>query len=552
MFKLRGYQQSVVDKIRGAWQRVRSVLAVVPTGGGKTVIFSSILRDHEGAGLAVVHRKEIVTQISLSLARLGIRHRIIAPPKTVTRIRRKHLRILGENFLDPQAAIGVASVQTLTSAKAEKNLALNRWLDQITLCIYDEGHHYVKNGIWAKAVDRMARARLLFVTATPERADGIGLGTDQQGGGGFIEEMVEGPTAEWLIENGFLCGFSYKAPKTDLDVEGLAVGKNGDFNATALRARVVESHIVGDVVRHYLTFAPGKRTIVFATDVKTAEDMAEAFKAAGFTAEALSGDTDAGIRDAALDRFESGATQVLVNVDLFDEGFDVPAVECVLMARPTQSLAKFLQMVGRALRIMEGKAQAIIIDPVRNWERHGGPNWPREWSLKSRDKREGAGKSDTVPQRICMSCTSPYEAFFKACPYCGAVPEPVGRSLPEQVDGELMELDMVAMAALFKKKQDANMSAHDFEKDLIARNVPPLARGPAIRRHENAKYRRDVLHNLVGWWVGAQQGRRSEGEIQRRFFHRFGVDIMTAFTLDEKGTDALCEKVAKNFSHDAA
>lgn len=548
-FDLRNYQQLVYNKIMQAWAEHNAALAVVPTGGGKTVIFSKIIHDHVGAAAAVVHRKEIVSQISLSLAGFGVKHRVVAPSKTVRLINRKHLKKFGKSFIDPNGAVGVMSVQTLTSKSSDNNAALQRWLKQVTLCVYDEGHHYVEQGIWSKAVHCVPNAKLLFVSATPERADGTGLGA---GLGGFADVMVEGPTTKWLIEQGFLSKFKYKAPATDLDVSGLAVGKNGDFNAKAFRARVVESHIVGDVVRHYKQHGENKKAIVFATDVETAMEMAEAFRKAGYTAAALSGETEQGVRDKALEDFEAGASQILVNVDLFDEGFDVPAVECVILARPTQSLGKFLQMVGRALRIMEGKEYAVIIDPVRNWERHGMPDWPRNWTLEGKEK--GAGKSsDTIPQRVCDACTIPYEAFYKACPYCGSVPEPMGRSAPEQVDGDLVELDTDAMSALFARIAAADMSDADFELDMAARNVPPVGRPKQLKGHRAAKYRRDVLKNMVGWWVGSQQeAGRDMSEIHRRFYFRFKVDIGTAFTLNEKDTDKLIEVIRAKFDKDLA
>lgn len=572
MIKLRAdYQLPLKNKIMQAWLSVRSVLAVCPTGGGKTVIFSSIIHDHVGSAAAVVHRKEIVGQISLSLAALGVKHRIIAPPKTISNIRRKHLKKFDKSFVDQHAQCGVVSVQTLTSKSSASNPTLQAWVRQVTLCVYDEGHHYVKQGLWAKAVDCMSRAKLLFVSATPERADGKGLGAEFDG---FAETMVEGPTTRWLIEQGYLSGFTYKAPHTDLDVSDLAVTASGDFNATALRARVVESHLVGDAVTHYRKHANGLRAIVFATDVATAEEMAEAFRQSGFAAVALSGDTDAAVRDRELERFENGHLQVLVNVDLFDEGFDVPAVECVILARPTQSLGKFLQMDGRGLRVVYapgydlgtqegrlaaiangGKPRAVILDLVRNWERHGLPDWPRIWKLSGKEKGERNSGDDTVPQRVCQKCTGPYEAFYKACPYCGHVPTPVARSLPEQVEGDLLELDVDALAALFAKKQAAGMDDDEYAQSLYQPNadgniIPPKFHGQAIKRHRAAKYRRQVLHELVGWWVGMQPEGREQGEIYSRFYHRFGVDMVSAFTLSTNDTNALIERIGKGFHYD--
>lgn len=573
MIKRRLYQDRFVSDIQTAWQSVRSVLGVLPTGAGKTVCFSSIMHDHVGASAAVVHRKEIVGQISMALAALEVKHRIIAPPAVVTRIRRKHLKRYGKSFVDPHAQAGVISVQTLTSPASGRNRELQRWLQQITLAVFDEGHHYVRQGLWARAVDAMAKARLLFVTASPERADGKGLGSGPNADG-FADVMVQGPTLQWLIDQGYLAPFTYKAPASDLDVSGIAVTASGDLNTKALRARVVESHLVGDVVKHYRQFAEGKRAIVFATDVKTAGEMADEFNARGIPAAALSGETEQGERDQKLDEFEDGRLRVLVNVDLFDEGFDVPGVDAVILARPTESLAKYLQMVGRALRVIyaagfdlstaEGrraaiaaseKPHAIIIDPVRNWERgHGMPNWPRNWTLDSKEK--GArGATDTIPQRICPGCTQPYERFYLLCPYqtepgCAVPPEPAGRSQPEQVDGDLVELDVEGMARLFAAIRRADMDDDAYQRYQLARNIPPVGRGADLKRHQAAKYRRQVLKELVAWWVGMQPADRPLSEKHRRFYHRFGVDIGTALTLNAKDTDALIDTIKRRFAED--
>ena len=567
MLTLRNYQQALADLITTAWLTVRAVLAVLATGGGKTVVFSALINKHVGASAAVVHRKEILSQISCSLAALEIKHRVIAPPNVITLIRRKHLKRFKRAFIDPQAQCGVISVQSVTSKSSLNNASLQRWLKQITLCVFDEGHHYVTQGIWGRAVRMMDKAKLLFVTATPERADGKGLGVDADG---YCESMVEGPATAWLIKQGYLSRFTYKAPYTDLNMDNLPITASGDVNTKVLRARTIESHLVGDIVKQYFQFARGKKTIVFASDVATAEDMATAFRAAGVNAFALSGETDSGMRDHKLDEFEFGDLDVLVNVDLFDEGFDVPAVECVILARITMSLAKYLQMCGRAFRVIYAngydlktqagrlaaitagpKREAIIIDPVRNWERHGMPNWPRSWTLNAREKGSRSGPADTIPQRVCLKCTQPYEMFYKICPHCGEpAPLPGGRALPEQVDGDLMELDVEGMAALFAKINNAGMSDEEFGLDMIARNVPRIGRSVQMRSHQAAIYRRSVLHELVAWWIGMQPAGRGLDEKHRRFYHRFGVDIGTAFALNAKDTDALVECIQQRFTED--
>ena len=178
------------------------------------------------------------------------------------------------------------------------------------------------------------------------------------------------------------------------------------------------------------------------------------------------------------------------------------------------------------------------------------PNWPRRWTLEGRTKGTRAGASDTIPQRVCSACTQPYERFYLACPYCGHVEEPAGRSVPGQVDGDLLELDVEAMAALMDRMRRADMDDDDYARDQLARRIPAVGRGADMKRHRAAKYRREVLRNLVGWWVGMQPEGRSMSEKHRRFFHRFGVDIGTAFTLNAADTDALIQRIEQKFNED--
>lgn len=549
MLALREYQHVLIQGCYASWDTVRAVLAVLPTGGGKTVCFSQIIHDHQGASAVIAHRKEILDQISRALGRMEVRHRIVAPMSTLRSIRRRHVKEFGRSWIDDTSMTGVVSVQTLTSKRAAADTNLQRWLAQVSLAAFDEGHHYVRKGQWGKAVRMFDESKLLFVTATPQRADGVGLGTPELGGEGFVEEMVEGPTTRWLIDNKFLAPYRYLAPDTDLDISGLAVTATGDLNTKALREREVKSHLVGDVVKQYLQHGNGGRAIVFASNIATAEELAVAFRLHGVPAAALSGETDPGQRDRDIAAFESGELQVLVNVDLFDEGFDVPAADVAILARVTMSLAKYLQMCGRVLRWLEGKV-ATIIDPVRNWERHGLPDWPRIWSLASAEKgSRSCTPSDAPPLRNCLACTQPFPKYLPRCPYCSAPVEYAGRGSPEQVDGDLAELDVDAMRALFDKMRRAEMSREEFAQDIIARNVPPVGRAAEMRRHESAKYRRSVLRHMVGWWVG-MQGARPMPEVHRRFYHRFGVDIGTAFTLGARETDALISTMQERFHYD--
>lgn len=563
MLRLRDYQETFVNAIKDAWTRALSVLAIMATGGGKTISFAALIHDHTGASAAVVHRKEIVGQISMALAALEVKHRIVAPPAVIARIRKKHYKKFGKSFIDPHALCGVVSVQTLTSRGAAKNAQLQAWIKQVTLVIYDEGHHYVAKGFWARAVRCYEKAKKLFITATPRRADGQGLG---EGYGGFAQEIVEGPGTLWLQKRGYLVRTVYKAKESNLDVHNIPITPSGDLNTKEMRKRIEDSDLVGDVVQQYLEYAKDKKAIVFANDVVTAKETALEFQRRGVSAKALDSDTESAERDRALDDFEDGKISVLVNVDLFDEGFDVPEAEVAILARRTESLAKYMQMIGRILRpvyaegfdlsTVEGRLAAIaastkphglVLDPVGNWEIHGPYFWPHQWTLEGTPK----GYRDTEPERKCVACAQPYRIVHRCCPYCGHEyrPTEAARGSIKGVDGVLRDLDLEAFETLMKEYGAANMSDEDFTYSLYQRGVPAIGHHRQLRAHQAAKYRRKVLKELVGWWAGCQPHRTAD-EIQTRFFHRFGIDVVSAYTLSAEETDALIEKIKQKFSED--
>lgn len=568
--QLRPYQTEVDVEIDRAFENYRRVLAVMATGAGKTVLFASRIQRHNGGAAAVVHRKEIIAQISLALAALGVKHRIVAPPTVTRMIRRRHLKKLGKSFINAHSDVGVVSVQTLTSVGAQRDRSTQAWIKRVSLTVLDECHHYTQHGKWGRTLEIFQHARILGVTATPERADGKGLGAHADG---FAETMVLGPSSHDLIQAGWLCPFRYHAPSTDLDMDDIPITASGDINTQKMRTRIENSHLVGDVVAHYKRFASGKRTIVFANDVKTAEETAAAFREQGVRSVALSGETDPTIRERELDGFEDGSgAQVLINVGLFDEGFDVPAVEAVILARCTFSVSRYLQMIGRALRpvysdgydmndvaqrhaaIANGdKSNAIIIDAVSNWERNGLPTWPRAWTLDSREK--GAPKKkridDRDPQRTCINtmCNQIFPAYNKICPACGTEFERAGATPIEQVDGDLTELDVNALNGLFAKLRKVNMTEAEYQRYQIHRRMPLIARSADMKRFKKAQHRRAVLKEFIAWWCGLQPG-RTQSELQRRFYSRFGIDMLTAQTLGTKETDALMDRIKDRFQED--
>ena len=566
MSDLRPYQSTIKTKVFQHWNAGKpNVLVKSSTGSGKTVIFANIVRTVDRAAAVIAHRAELVSQTSLALAREGVRHRIIGPDTLRRNCVALHMDELKRSFYDPGARVGACGVDTLIN----RDTSQDSWFRQVGLWVQDEAHHVLKANKWGAAVEMFPNAYGLGVTATPARADGAGLGRDADG---VFDALVDGPEMRELIDAGYLTDYVVFAPPSDVDYSGVTVTASGDYSPAKLREAVHKSGtIVGDVVRHYKTVCMQKLGrlglgVTFAVDIEAAKEIAAAFNAAGVPAEIVSSKTPDTLRIAILKRFKRREILQLVNVDLFGEGFDLPAIEVVSMVRKTESWPLFVQQFGRALRLMiedaiakhwgdysdaqrlgfiatSGKPFALIIDHVGNVIRHGLPDAPRVDTLGARPKR-GGGLSDAIPSRVCANtnargqgivCGKTYERFHKTCPYCGFYPEPPSRSAPEFVDGDLFELSAGTLAALRGQIIDIN-----------SRFVPiPAGANPIMAAgiHNKASERNHaqfVLRELIALWAGWQrvQG-RDDSQTYRIFYHTFGLDVLSAQALARAEAEAL-------------
>lgn len=530
--QLRPYQQEIHDAITNAWATGhQNVLAVLPTGGGKTVTFSHIVKDEQGSSIVLAHRAELVAQMSLALAREQVRHRIIGPSSLVRLCVNAHVGELGRPFYDANAKTGVASVQSVT---ANKDGA--QWFEQVRLWVHDEAHHLLRDNQFGKAVARFPNARGLGVTATPGRADGKGLGRHADG---LFDTMVMGPTPRWLIDQGFLSQYKIFAPPSNLDLTAVHVTASGEYSPPELKLATQKSTVLGDTVTHYIKHASGKSGLTFADSVENATDIAARFREAGISAEVLTGKTPDALRANVIAKFKARQVMQIVSVALIDEGFDCPGVEVVSDAAATQSFNRFAQRFGRGLRIMEGKPHMIYLDHVGNTLRHGLPDARREWSLNRRDRKSG-GKSDAIPMRVCVNpeCIQPYERVFKCCPYCGHYPPPPSRSAPEFVDGDLLELDAETLAAL-----RGDIAKIDGDP-VIPWGASPEVAGAVRKRHWERQQGQAALRNVIAWWAGLESAQgRGESESYRRFYFKFGVDVANAQTLGAREAAELAERV---------
>ncbi len=571
---LRWYQSELKQAANDAWVNEgpqSAILAVLPTGGGKTVFFSSLLGDHAGASCTLAHRRELIAQISMAFARNGIRHRILAPDPIIRQICNQHLLELGVCFYDANARAGVASVQSLTPSTIKHN---KRWLDQVTLWVIDECHHGIVDTGWAKVLTLFPNAKGLGVTATPIRADGQGLGVHASG---LFHAMVVGPTMRELIDRGYLCDYKIIVSETHMDMAGVTIGKQGDYvlDRGKGKAAVRASGIVGNVVETYLQWTPNMLGLCFTSDVETAEDMAAAFRARGVTAEAIDGKTDPDVRDAAMKRFKSRQTMVLVNCELFGEGTDIPNVEVIMLARKTMSFSLHAQQFGRGARldispqlmrewdnfsVPERLAHIAASPKPRFWildfagnvlnPALGLPDAKNDWSLDD-SERKSSGPSDVIPNRACLNpqCMSMYLRSLPCCPYCSTVPKPTpGKSGPAAVDGDMTLLDEGLLSALREAVAKVAMPNDVFREQSHIRTLPAAWVGSHVKKHDAHRRALLELQECMAWWGGEHRALgRSDVEVFKRFYLTFGVDWLSAQAQDreamEKLTDYLVERL---------
>lgn len=529
MFALRDYQQRGLDDIRAQYRaRRRRPLYVLPTGGGKTVMYAAISASTAAKGnrvLILEHRKELIRQASVALGRIGIRHQVVAPKEKVAGIRRAHVEKLGWPMLEADAHVAVASVQTL-AVRME-------WLADFDpdLIVIDEAHHAVA-GTWARIIAACPRAALLGVTATPCRTNGQGLGD-------VFDCMVLGPSMRELIADGYLLPPRLIAPPVLADFSRVRRDKNGEDRADDLEDALDDPRITGDAIEHYARIAPGRPAIVFASTLKHAGNVAAQFRAAGWRFEVIHGGMEDGERDQLIEDLASGAVHGLVSKDLISEGTDIPVAEVAIFLRRTASEAFFLQACGRVLRPVyapgfdlggldgrlaaiaaSGKPYGIIIDHVGNSGRlvdgafvpkHGRPHDDRDWSLEGRRRRKRKLDEEEVkPELRCPSCYV-IDPTLPVCD-CGHAftPEELGKvprfaaAMPEVVEGTLHEVpeDAEAIARHELRRLQGRSRTVD---ELVANTGmdPRRARKVIEAREEKARLQRQLKDLCQRWYAAA-------------------------------------------------
>ena len=427
---LHPYQQAAYDEGRDHYRAERrSVLFIDPTGMGKTVLGGAMVRGAVERGKRVAwyaHTRELVTQAAKSIERFGVK--------------------VGFAGLCPDAPCQVTSVQTALA---------RRMLPPADLVFLDEAHHYAAEE-WRRVPDayRQMGARFVGLTATPERADGLGLG---MGDAPLFDALVTVCQVADLVE-------LWREDPT----RGLVPCEGDDIIQPSRPVR----KLAQEPVAAYLAHAPGRSAVVFAPHVKAAQSFAEGFARAGIEVGVVHGGMGKDERDTTLARFASGQLRVVVNVMVLTEGWDAPIADTCILARKVGSRSLYLQMVGRVLRPFPGKTRAILLDLVGAVRAHGPPGEPSVYSL---DGIACARKGAVDALRTCRVCKSLIPNGEERCPECDTkllaleVPEGEGVALEKfaWARGATLEKQAAALArwqaACVEKGHKLTSADHKFK-----------------------------------------------------------------------------------------
>ncbi|MBT9018665.1 DEAD/DEAH box helicase [Lactobacillus delbrueckii subsp. bulgaricus] len=461
-YELRGYQRELVDRIRQSLAKGhRHIIVQSPPRTGKTVVMAEIARRTTDKGKRVcfiIHRKEVLEQAKATFEEQGV---------------------------DPNL-LEAGMVQSLT-----------RHVDAMQapeVILIDEAHHALAYS-YTRILDAFPKAYVLLFTATPVRTGRNQL--DQ-----IADDIIVGKSIKELTKQGFLAPFKYYGAKdNDVDDKKLRRSSTGDY-VTASIEDAISKKIYSHTVDEYIDKAGGKQAVVYTYSVEAAHHLSDEFNARGITAEAIDATTPSQVRDAAVQRFRDQQLKVLVNVNLFTEGIDLPNVDCVIMVRPTMSLALYMQFSMRCLNPRPGKV-ATIIDQVGNWERFGLPNTDRDWKAlaKSKAKSKKAkslGGIQVVQCPDCFAVVEKSEVEDNKCPECGYSPIFKKREY-EEGEAELVEI----------KESDQLKRIKEIISDQVLMNVATKRIDQLQSRKEFEAYAK--LHGYKPGWVWYMWDKKQKG-----------------------------------------
>ncbi len=428
---LRPYQRKAVDGVyRELLGGAKRVLLVMPTGGGKTICAVQVMKDALSRGKRVVflaHRNELIDQCQNKLREAGL------------------------------VGVVVSTIQSL--------LVRDAVLPEADILIVDEAH--TQHG--GKIVEMYTKPIVIGLTATPVRMQGSPLGNE-------YDSMVVGGTQSELLACGAILPPVAFAPS--LPSLG-GVGGGDDYDLNELAEEMLKPAVVGNVVDTWEKLGNDEQTVVFAVNKAHAMGLAIEFDKRGIPTHTIFGNTPMVRRAQSVAMFRAGMYPVLVNVGVFTEGFDVPEVRNIVLARPTKSLALYMQMCGRGCRPADGKASYRLFDHGLNILTHGLPTIDRPWSLTKKPPTPPAIEAGMY---VCPN----YHVLEKrmVCPYCQAEAPEDSRSV-RVVDGELVVVDdayLAGSAVLRRKEEETRRRRH-----LFAKGAGAGMKGSELTRWVNRK-----------------------------------------------------------------
>ena len=468
MVQLRPYQNQKIKKIYEAWENHRSVMLQMPTGTGKTVLFNQIVKDelaNNSKVLIIAHRKELIDQ---NVARLwndfGIRAGII----------------MANVRADLSLPVQVASIQTL-NRREYPDL-------KPSIVIIDEAHHVPAKSyreLWETYPD----SKFLGVTATPIRLSNEGFKD-------LFDVLILSNSIDEFIQDGYLAKIKYigRSPiLPKMDLSNIAI-IGGDYDSEQLSQKMCEEAVMANLIQSYFDHAKGKKMIVFAVTTDHSKSIVERYQAAGFAAAHIDADTKKEERNDIINKFRSGEIRILSNVRIVSEGFDVPDCQVVQLARPTKSLAMYLQQVGRCMRPSRSKPYSIVLDNVGLYDEFGSPKRHREWSLdaspKTRPDNDGDGD------------------------------ERIAREPLEEVDETLIVLEDVEMNTVDELKEKLakiDSEVQDLERaisDAINSSQPQIVIDSLKTAKGQKENERDAIRRELDKALGLEKGERLEQKLE--------------------------------------
>ena len=348
-----------------------------------------------------------------------------------------HRRELIDQTLETFAEFGISTENVFVGMVQTISRHPERY-KKPTLIIFDEAHHATAK-TWSNIVNYFEGVPMVGLTATPARLNGDSLGA-------IFDELIIGAEADWLIANGYLSQYDYYAPKT-VDLKTVKM-YGADYDQEQVTDVLIESRIYGDVLK-YIDFT--RKTIIYAPSIRYSKELASRIDGAIH----FDGDTPKAERDRIVSQFKDGSIRVLINVNLVGEGFDVPDCDVIMLLRPTQSLALYIQQAMRGMRYKEGK-RATIYDFVGNVYRHGMPTEKHDWTLTGGIKTRNSNGEPDMLVRQCTMCLRVYEGISGTCPYCGNENGKTRKEIQEQYEAELTKVEQVEKMKAKRQQGMAN------------------------------------------------------------------------------------------------